>query len=162
MTGRTPVRPAAALLDWALRNSDASTGEALAPAEVRHALDRLVTVLPGVDLAGLSRSCGGHGRTLAATDRCVHRLDGEQHNRGDGPLVEAVRSGRAVRAEITEVRTHWPSFVRGAREEHVHGFLIVPLTAPAPGRTSTVTVSCYTRTPRALDAVDEHDLSWRP
>lgn len=157
MTGHTPVRPAEALFEWALRNPDTSTGETPALEGVRHALDHLVTVLPGVDLAGLSRSSGGDGRTLAATDRCVHHLDGQQYGHGDGPLVEATRSGRAVRAEITEVRTHWPSFVRRAREEHVHGFLIVPLTM---GRTSTVAVSCYARSPGALDSVGERDLSW--
>lgn len=69
----------------------------------------------------------GHAEPAAGIDERARAVDLAQCRAGSGPWVETARTGTVAQAAITEVRTHWPEFVRSAREYHLRSFLAVPL-----------------------------------
>ncbi|MFI0468989.1 GAF domain-containing protein [Saccharopolyspora sp. 5N102] len=109
----------------------------------------LLATVPGADMAGIHGSCA-----LASlhTDERARDLDAGQFRDGAGPCVEAARSGLVVRADVTEVRVHWPSFARRAREARIHSFLVLPL---AQDRRLLGTLSLYGHHSHAFAEGDE-------
>ncbi|WP_433868806.1 GAF domain-containing protein [Saccharopolyspora sp. CA-218241] len=96
--------------------------------ELRSALTGLVVAVPGAEM-GCARLLDGLG--AVHTDRRAAAIDDVQFARGDGPCVEAARSGRPVLAAVTEIRTFWPEFARAAREFRIRGVVAVPLVERA-------------------------------
>lgn len=95
---------------------------------VRETLVRLVAALSDADMASVTTvETDGHAKPTAYTDERAHAVDLAQYRSRGGPWVEVLRAGTVAQAVITEVRTHWPEFVRCARESHIHSFLSAPL-----------------------------------
>ncbi|MDQ7807893.1 GAF and ANTAR domain-containing protein [Amycolatopsis sp. A133] len=90
--------------------------------QVRHAV-------PGVDEASVTLVTGEVPHTATATSGVVSELDGEQYRIGDGPCLEAIRSGKIVRTTVSDAVERWPDFARGAREAGFGSFLAAPLVA---------------------------------
>ncbi|GAA3458608.1 GAF and ANTAR domain-containing protein [Saccharothrix longispora] len=65
--------------------------------------------------------------TGAATDRLALELDLAQYRAGEGPCLEAARTGRVQRVIAAEVPGRWPAFGAEAGQSGVTGFLSVPL-----------------------------------
>jgi GAF domain-containing protein len=80
--------------------------------------------------------------TASATSEVVGDLDGDQYRIGDGPCLEAIRSGKIVRTAVSDATERWPHFARGAREAGFGSFLAAPLVADEQ---FSGAVNCYGR-----------------
>jgi GAF domain-containing protein len=107
-------------LDEALADED--LGQVL-----QHSVDHLVSSVPGADLASVSVLRGDTGETVAASDRHVWGIDQDQYAAGDGPCLEAARTGKVVRTSVAEAQERWPEFASGASAAGVKSYLSCPL-----------------------------------
>src|SRR5438874_13828546 len=62
--------------------------------------EQVARAVPGVDEVTVTLIRDGAPYTAAATTRAVVELDGEQYRVGDGPCLEAARTGRLVRIAL--------------------------------------------------------------
>ncbi|RCW44628.1 GAF domain-containing protein [Halopolyspora algeriensis] len=91
-------------------------------------LGSAVAVLQNADMGSVvTVAATGHAEPAADTDERAHAVDLAQYRAGGGPWLEVARTGTVAQAAITEVRTHWPGFVRSARESRLRSFLSAPL-----------------------------------
>jgi hypothetical protein len=90
---------------------------------------------------------------VCATDDASARIDELQFSLGDGPCVEAHRSGRAVLvADITDpAEGRWPVFAAAAAATGARGMFVFPLQV---GAASVGVLDCYRDTPGSLDDDD--------
>lgn len=104
--------------------------------------------IDGADITGITIDLAGRTYTAVHTDERTLRVDSEQYDAGDGPCLEASRSGAVVRVDAWEATERWPRFTAAAREEGIHSFLAAPCPRPSsrwvrststggPGRRST-------------------------
>ena len=118
-----------------MRRDDGDTVEAL--------LTRLCAAasvaVPGADHAGMTmQDRDGVLSSHGVSDPLIAELDRLQADLGEGPCVDAIRSGResVVRVEdFAAEDSRWPRFAPAARESGVHSllsFAMVPVNAP-PG-----------------------------
>lgn len=85
--------------------------------------------LPGANLVGITVvDNAGCPRTLASTDDTVNVIDSDQHRTGEGPCLDATRTGKVVRANVDEVGQRWPRFSAAVVDLGVDGYLAAPLT----------------------------------
>jgi GAF domain-containing protein len=94
---------------------------------LQRGVDQLTGAVPGADMASVTVLRGDQGETVAASSRDVWEIDQDQYAAGDGPCLEAARSGQVVRTGIEQARTRWPEFARGSREAGVESYLSYPL-----------------------------------
>lgn len=99
--------------------------------EVDVALHRVanlaVSFLPSCDACGVSMVTGGSVSTRVATDPMAERVDAHQYATGEGPCLEAVRTGSPIRVDSLAGERRWPRFVPRALEEGVVSSYSVPL-----------------------------------
>ncbi|MBY4127614.1 ANTAR domain-containing protein [Rhodococcus fascians] len=89
----------------------------------------VTAMVPGADLVGITvLDESGRPSTIASTDPAVHDIDSDQYRTGEGPCLEAVVSGRMVRAQAAEARARWPRFAAAAADLGVDSYLAAPLT----------------------------------
>ncbi|MGV9367346.1 ANTAR domain-containing protein [Amycolatopsis sp. NPDC003731] len=112
--------------------------------QVRHAL-------PGVDEVSVTLVTGEVPHTATATSAVLDELDGEQYRIGDGPCLEAMRSGKIVRTTVSDALETWPDFARGAREAGFGSFLAAPLVADEQ---FSGAVNCYGRQDDGFEEVE--------
>lgn len=98
-------------------------------ARVAHSARRAIADVDAVTVTALS---AGVPATLACTDDRYVRIDQRQYAADRGPCLEAVRSGRAVRAAVGDEPPGdggeaWPEFDSAAREAGVLVCMSVPL-----------------------------------
>ena len=104
-------------------------------------LEIAVSAVPGVAWAALSeRNSRGQTRTLAATDPIVREFEVTQFRLGEGPTVEALRSGATVLAPDLCGDDRWPRLAHHlAGRSPVRGALSRPLRSVGPqARTLTL------------------------
>jgi GAF domain-containing protein len=82
-------------------------------------------------------------RTTAATSEAARALDGAQYAEGQGPCVEALRTGMMVSVAPVEREAAWPEFCRRAGEVGVGWALSIPLI---DGERSIGALNLYART----------------
>jgi transcriptional regulator with GAF, ATPase, and Fis domain len=109
---------------------------------LRHVCLQVTRAVPGVAEASVTLVRDGRPHTPVATSAVVTDLDGDQYRIGDGPCLEAVRSGKIVRTAVTEAQERWPAFASGAREAGFGSFLAAPLVADEQ---YSGAVNCYGR-----------------
>jgi GAF domain-containing protein len=106
-----------------LRGDEEELGQAL-----RRLVDAGLHAIPSAE--GLSVTVlvdGGRSAvTPAATDEVATALDREQYAAGEGPCLEAARTQRLVRADVTDVRDRWPGFAHAAESSGMHSYMSVP------------------------------------
>lgn len=90
--------------------------------QVRHAI-------PGVGEASVTLVSADEPHTASSTSDVVGDLDGDQYRLGDGPCLQAVRTGKIVRTSVSDAVERWPDFARGARAAGFGSFLAAPLVA---------------------------------
>lgn len=113
----------AALADLAdLLLAEEDLGRAL-----QRSVEMLVRAVPGADLASVSVLDGDAAETVAASNERVWAIDSDQYAEGDGPCLEAARTGEVVRTGVEEARQRWPGFARSARAAGVESYLSCPL-----------------------------------
>ncbi|AXB48440.1 transcriptional regulator [Amycolatopsis albispora] len=92
-------------------------------------LDRLcrqaVHAVPGADMASVTLLSDAGPRTAATTVARAGEIDEAQYRAGEGPCLEAARSGQVERVSVAEARSRWPGFA--AAVAGVAGYLSAPL-----------------------------------
>ncbi len=87
----------------------------------------VVSVVPGADMASITAIHSGQAETAASTDECAVEIDHIQYSAGDGPCLQAARSGKIVRFSVESAQEMWPDFTASARKLGVGSYLAAPL-----------------------------------
>lgn len=124
---------------------------------LRRVAELAVAAVPSADLVGLTMMTEGHARTAVFTDETAPQIDRAQYETGEGPCLEAFRSGRVVRIGSTLAEGPWPEFRRAAAEHGVRSTLSVPMMV---ARASVGAMNLYSRTEHAFDE-DEQAMAAR-
>ncbi|MGK3207267.1 ANTAR domain-containing protein [Amycolatopsis sp. MEPSY49] len=118
---------------------------------LRHVCLQVCHAVPGVAEASITLVRAEEPHTASATAAVVGELDADQYRLGDGPCLEAVRSGKIVRTSVTDAIERWPSFASGAREAGFGSFLAAPLVADEE---YTGAVNCYGRQDDGFEEIE--------
>lgn len=114
--------------------------------------EQVTTAVPGVDEATITLRRDGKPTTIASTSDVVTDLDRDHYDRGDGPCLEAARTGEMVRVSVAEVAERWPDFARDAGAAGSGSFLSAPL---AINDDHGGGVNCYSGHPGGFAELDE-------
>ena len=122
-------------------------------------LQRVVEIahdaIDGADSTGLTIDLGGRTYTAVHTDDRTLRVDSEQYDAGDGPCLEASRTGTVVLVNADDPEDRWPRFTAAAREEEILSFLAAPLIT---GEQSLGSFNLYGHARSAFDTLDAEIL----
>jgi GAF domain-containing protein len=89
------------------------------------------TTVPQAEFVGITMTVDGRMGTYVFTHPTVPEIDSAQYETGDGPCLEAFRTGIVVPIESTATETRWPKFCRVAYENGILSTLSLPMkTAP--------------------------------
>jgi GAF domain-containing protein len=94
---------------------------------LQRSVDQLVGSVPGADMASVTVLRGEVGETVASSNERVWAIDSDQYATGDGPCLEASRTGEVVRVGVEEATERWPEFSSSARAAGVASYLCHPL-----------------------------------
>ena len=96
---------------------------------LQRSVDQLTSAVPGADMASVSvlRGDRDEAETVASSSDRVWAIDSDQYATGEGPCLEAARTGQVVRTGVEQARQRWPQFTRSARAAGVASYLCVPL-----------------------------------
>jgi GAF domain-containing protein len=86
-----------------------------------------VHAIPEADAASVTLLRGEEPHTAATTHEVAAEIDHAQCRAGEGPCLEAAKSGEVVRVTVTEVRDRWPDFAAAAARRGVTSYLSAPL-----------------------------------
>jgi GAF domain-containing protein len=90
-----------------------------------------VDALPNTQIAGLTMVSDGTIGTHVFTHPDAPAIDRSQYEAGEGPCLEAFRTGRVVDIPSMPEETRWPRFVRAALDGGILSSLSVPIPGPA-------------------------------
>ncbi|TQC48480.1 ANTAR domain-containing protein [Rhodococcus sp. WS4] len=113
---------------------------------------QIVQAFPGASMAGVTVLRSAGPVTAAATSDEVARLQELQHRFGEGPSLDAARSGDTVRADRAGARERWPAYAASSEQAGVHSYLSVPLL---PGSEQPGALNLYGILPHAFHRMDE-------
>jgi GAF domain-containing protein len=94
---------------------------------LQRSVDQLTGTVGGADMASVTVLRGDSGETVAASSKDVWKIDQDQYAAGDGPCLEAARTGQPVRTSAEQALSRWPEFARGSRTAGVESYLSYPL-----------------------------------
>lgn len=118
-------------------------------------LQRVVEIahdaIDGADSVGVTIDVAGRTYTAVHTDQRTLRVDSEQYDAGEGPCLQAARTGKIVLVDDGDAMDHWPRFAAAAREEGIRSFLAAPLFTP---ELSLGSFNLYGRSHAAFDSLD--------
>ncbi|WP_410661187.1 ANTAR domain-containing protein [Amycolatopsis sp. lyj-112] len=95
---------------------------------LRQICHQVVRAVPDVDEASITLLRDGNPHTAVATSDIVVELDRDQYRIGNGPCLEAGRTGELVRVAVRESSERWPEFALSARQAGFGSFLAAPLS----------------------------------
>ncbi|MEV7549779.1 GAF and ANTAR domain-containing protein [Amycolatopsis sp. NPDC089917] len=107
---------------------------------LRQICRQVARAVPDVDEVSITLLHDGHPHTAVATDDGIVELDHDQYRLGNGPCLEAGKTGEVVRVAVGESAERWPEFARGARQAGFASFLAAPLSVSDH---LTGAVNCY-------------------
>lgn len=108
-------------------------------------------VVERADGASVSLNRRGRLTTVAATDPTVSSMDDDQYAVGEGPCVDASKTGRQFHSGPLQQETRWPGFVPNALDLGIKAILSTPLVT---GDRPVGAINMYSRTAPAFDARD--------
>lgn len=111
--------------------------------------------IPGADSTGVTIDLGGRTYTAVHTDQRTLRVDAEQYDCGEGPCLQASRTGNIVLVDSDEAAATWPKFAAAAKAEGILSFLAAPLLTPDQ---SLGSLNLYGRSRSAFDSFDAEIL----
>jgi transcriptional regulator with GAF, ATPase, and Fis domain len=124
--------------------------------DLQRTVDAIVTAVtktvPGAENAGLSVREGTNLRTVAATSDLVRRLNGIEHELGEGPCLQAELEHRVYRIDDMARETRWPKFAAAAADAGIQSMLGYRLFIT--GRTLGA-LDLYSSKPNAFDTDSE-------
>jgi len=95
---------------------------------LQRSVQQVTRAIPGADMASVSvLRDDGTAETIASSSQRVWTVDDDQYAAGDGPCLEAARTGRVVRVGVEQATERWPEFARSARAAGVASYLSAPL-----------------------------------
>ncbi|KQU28149.1 MULTISPECIES: GAF and ANTAR domain-containing protein [unclassified Rhodococcus (in: high G+C Gram-positive bacteria)] len=151
-TGSVAPRRLAAMLSvvgGSVRDDDHLAVLLKRTAEIAH------EAVDGASSVGVSILFGGLTYTAVHTDDRTLEVDRHQYEIGEGPCLEAARTGEIVRVDVDAAQQRWPEFVHAAREEGVRSFLAAPLHTADMKLGS---FNLYGTAPDAFGSIDESIL----
>lgn len=116
---------------------------------------QVTRAVPGVDEASVTLLRDGGPKTTATTSQAIVDLDHDQYRTGDGPCLEAARTGGLVRVAIDDAERLWPAFARDSRAVGMGSFLSVPLVV---GSRYSGAINCYSAQHHGFVQLDEQLL----
>jgi GAF domain-containing protein len=100
--------------------------EGLGPV-LQRSVEQVARAMPGATMASVSVLRGKTAETVAASNDRVVGIDHDQYATGEGPCLEAARTGQMVRVSVERASQRWPEFARSARRAGVESYLSCPL-----------------------------------
>jgi GAF domain-containing protein len=94
---------------------------------LQRSVEQLTEAIPGADMASVSVLRGERAETVASSNERVWAIDSDQYAIGQGPCLEAARTGKVVRVNVGKAQERWPEFARSARASGVASYLACPL-----------------------------------
>jgi len=90
----------------------------------------LVSVVVGrADGASVTLDRGGKLQTVASSNETVAQMDAAQYETGEGPCLDAARTGSAVHLDSVDDERRWPSFTSRAGLLGIRAVVSSPLSA---------------------------------
>ncbi|WAL66893.1 GAF and ANTAR domain-containing protein [Amycolatopsis cynarae] len=123
---------------------------------LRQVCAQVTRAVPGVEEATVTLLADGVPQTAAATRKALLDVDNEQYRTGDGPCLEAAKTGEIVRVAVGEARDRWPAFARVAEDAGVMSFLSAPLRVNAG---NSGAINCYSTRPGGFADLDARLLN---
>ncbi len=125
--------------------------------ELQAYLDLLVDAVrrhvPGCDAVGVTLISQGRPSTAAYTTVHTLEVDAVQYRLGEGPCLDAYRTGGEVTVDMGTAVDRWPRFASAAAEGRVRSLIALPL-ATATHRVGALNLYAF-----AEDAFREVDMS---
>jgi GAF domain-containing protein len=97
------------------------------PVILQRVCRQVVHAVPDTELASITLLREGAPYTVAATGDGARRIDQAQYDTGQGPCLEAARTGTLQRYAGNEAAARWPQFAAAAGADTVAGYLSAPL-----------------------------------
>jgi GAF domain-containing protein len=119
---------------------------------LRRVADLAARTVPGCDAAGITLFLDGSPRTAAHTDQRTLSVDRQQYDKGEGPCLEAIRTGASQLVDVEEARERWPGFTEAAIGAGVRSFLAAPLPV---GKSFIGALNLYSSSRDGFDRLDE-------
>lgn len=119
---------------------------------LQRVVDQLTRAIPGASMASASVMRGDTAQTVAASNDLVVAVDSDQYAAGDGPCLEAARTGQIVRVSVEEAGRRWAEFARSARGAGVESYLSCPLLIDEKFAGS---LNLYSEHPHGFGELDE-------
>lgn len=119
---------------------------------LQRGVDQMTLAIPGASMASVSVLRGDTAETVAASNDRVVEIDSAQFAAGDGPCLEAARTGQIVRVSLEQASRRWPEFERSARSAGVESYLSCPLFLDEEFAGS---LNLYSEEPHGFGELDE-------
>ena len=113
---------------------------------------QVVGTVPGADLASVTVLRDGAPQSVAWTEQQTLAVDQAQYEAGEGPCLEAARSGQVQRVAVAEAAGRWPAFSEAAGGLGIGSYLSAPLFIDDEYRGSLNLYGRHTHGFRQLDA----------
>jgi GAF domain-containing protein len=94
---------------------------------LQRGVDQATRAIPSADLVSVTVVRDDGAETVAANSERACTIDSQQYATGEGPCLDAARSGETVRASAERAMRLWPRFARIARPAGVASYLSSPL-----------------------------------
>ncbi|WIX76908.1 GAF and ANTAR domain-containing protein [Amycolatopsis carbonis] len=114
--------------------------------------EQVIRAVPGVDEASITLITDGVPTTTATTSEAAAALDRDQYLVGDGPCLQAARTGAMVRVSIADAAERWPVFAKDSAKAGFGSFLSAPLVV---SDTHAGAVNCYSTRDHGFAELDE-------
>ena len=118
---------------------------------LQRSVEQVTRGVPGADMASVTVMRGDRGETVASSEERVWAIDSDQYAAGDGPCLEAARTGEIVRVGVEEAHERWPEFARSARAAGVESYLSCPLII---GEDFVGSLNLYSEKPHGFGELD--------
>lgn len=121
---------------------------------LQRSVEQVTLAIPDADMASVSmlRADGTTGETVASTSERVWAIDEDQYAAGDGPCLEAARTGQVLRVGVEQVAERWPEFARSARTAGIASYLSASLNVDEEFAGS---LNLYSEQPHGFTDLDE-------
>lgn len=96
---------------------------------LRRVCKQVMHAVPDAEIASITLLRDGvpYTATATATDDSALRVDQAQYDAGQGPCLEAARTGEVQRVKVGEAAGRWPEFAAAAADCAVVAYLSAPL-----------------------------------
>jgi GAF domain-containing protein len=112
-----------------------------------HVARQAASISPGLSCGITVSTDPRRPLTVGTSDATAARLDETQYSHGDGPCLEAMRTGQIIEVTDATNETRWSTYITAAVSQGLRASLSTPITAS--GATIGV-VNIYSRKPRTF------------